>query len=210
MIRSIIPSTAVLLLVAGLALADPGVEVRYFNGVPQIHLEGSYPQARYTVYRAEQAAGPYAAFTEFGTLCLGPCYGEDRDAVPGRTYWYRFDLQLADGHLVSYGPFAVTISPDLAARFGARAIPNPSRAAGRIELFLAGSPGEAPLEVDARLFDLQGRAVRTVHRGPLPRGATSFAFDGRGDDGRPLASGHYFLRFSTPFGTRVTRIVRAN
>ena len=51
--------------------------------------------------------------------------------------------------------------------------------------------------------------VAGLHRGALARGLASFAFDGRGDDGRPLASGRHFLRFSTPLDTRVTRIVRA-
>lgn len=209
MIRSALLSTAALILVAGLALAEPGVEVRYYAGVPQIQLEGSYPQSRYTVYRAERPDGPFAALTELGTLCVGTCYAEDPAALPGRTYYYRFDLQLQDGSLVTYGPFAVTISPDLAARVQARMIPNPSRAASRIELILAGSASDASLDVDVRLFDLQGRAVRTILRGPLARGMTSFVFDGRADDGRPLPSGTYFLRFSTPLGTQVARIVRA-
>jgi hypothetical protein len=42
------------------------------------------------------------------------------------------------------------------------------------------------------VFDVQGRRVRTVVAGRLPRGATSFAWDGADDAGRALPPGLYF------------------
>lgn len=210
MTRAISLSIAALLLVAGLALADPAVDVRYFDGVPQIHLEGSYPQARYTVYRATATAGPWAAFTEFNTLCVGPCYGEDAEAEPGKSYWYRFELVLQDGSLVTYGPYQVTISPVLARRVGARVVPNPSRAASRIELFLAGPANAGPTRATAVLYDLQGRAIRTVFSGMLERGLTRLDWDGRAEGGRAIAAGQYYLRLTTPLGVSTTRVLRVN
>ena len=38
-----------LALAASLAFADPAVQVSYMQGVPQVELEGSYPQCRYAV-----------------------------------------------------------------------------------------------------------------------------------------------------------------
>lgn len=210
MTRPLALSIAVLALVADLALAEPGVEVRYYQGVPQIHLEGSYPQSRYTVYRSSTAGGAWTAVSDFQTLCLGPCYGEDLAAEPGRTYWYRFDLLLQDGSLASYGPYAVTISPLLAQRFGARVMPNPSRGAGQVEIHLAGAATEPPLRASAVLYDLQGRAVRTIFEGSLARGLTRLDWDGRGSDGRTLAAGSYFLRLSTPLGVATSRVLRVN
>ena len=210
MIRKLTLSVVGLTLVAGLAFADPGVEVRYYAGVPQIHLQGSYPRAQYTMYRSSSAAGPWIALTDFNTLCLGPCFGEDLHARPGDTYWYRFDLLLADGTPASFGPYAVTISPILAQRLGARVVPNPSRGATRVELFLAGATREAPVAASAVLFDLQGRAVRTLFNGLLARGLTRLSWDGRADDGRAVVGGQYFLRLSTPLGVSTTRVARVN
>jgi hypothetical protein len=211
MIRSLALSISALALLAGLAFADPGVEVRYVHGVPQIHLEGNYPQARYTVYRADAADGPWVSFTDVATLCMGPCYGEDLTALPGRTYWYRFDLQTAEGALVSHGPYAVTISSVLARGFGARVVPNPSRGQSRVEIFVAGAAADAPVPARAMLFDLQGRAVRTLWSGPVVRGLTTrVAWDGRGDDGRAIGAGQYYLRLETPLGAATTRVLRVN
>lgn len=210
MTRTLTLSIAALLLVVGLAFADPAVDVRYYDGVPQIHLEGSYPQARYTVYRASAPAGPWSAFTDFNTLCVGPCYGEDAEAEPGKTYWYRFELLLQDGSLVSYGPYQVTISPVLAQRVSARVVPNPSRAASRIELFLAGPATAGPVRASAILYDLQGRAVRTIFSGVLGRGLTRLDWDGHADGGRAIAAGQYYLRLSTPLGVSTSRVLRVN
>jgi hypothetical protein len=175
----------------------------------QVQLSGSYPQSHYTIWRASSPQGPYeTAITEPRTLCLGSCYGEDRSAEPGATYWYRFDVEGPDGSLVRYGPYPVTISPALARPVGVGVFPNPGFARTRIELHLGGARGEAPLAVEASLHDLQGRVVRTLHRGPLPRGLTALEWDGRDRNGRALEAGCYFLRFTTPLGTNVTRVIR--
>jgi len=84
--------------------------------------------------------------------------------------------------------------------------PNPGRGPARIELFLGGDGGA--LDAHAGLYDVQGRAVVTFHRGALARGLTLRAWDGRGDDGQPLPGGLYFLRLSSPLGSAVTRVIR--
>jgi len=199
-------SLAVLALSAVLALADPELRVSYVDGVPRIEIAGSYPQARYTVWRRPSIDAHAVPIGSENVLCLGSCFVDDPTAEPGHGYFYDFDLELADGSLVSFGPYAVTISPALAARIRARVVPNPGRGRAAVELY-AGGAGE-PIEVDARLFDLQGRVVATFHRGPLARGLTSIGWNGRGDDGRALPSGIYLLRLESPLGTAVTRIQR--
>ena len=208
MFRPLAVALAAALLVTGLALAEPRVEVRYHSGVPQLLLSGDWSRSRYTVYRASERQGLFTPITTLDVLCLGSCYADDYDALPGRTYWYRFDIVPADGNPVSFGPYAVTISPVLARRLGADVSPNPSRGAARIDLFLAGRPGEPPLGAEAVLLDLQGRRVRTLFRGALARGKTTLRWDGRDDAGLELAAGHYFLRFSSPLGSTVARLVR--
>jgi hypothetical protein len=117
---------------------------------------------------------------------------------------------LADGGFHSFGPYPVTISVELARRVHAAVLPNPGSGLARVNLFLAGHPNAAPLEAEAAIYDLQGRQQAVLHRGPLPRGTTRFEWAGRGRDGRPLGPGIYFLRFATPLGTSVTRLVRLN
>jgi hypothetical protein len=44
------------------------------------------------------------------------------------------------------------------------------------------------------LFDVQGRRVRNLVFGELPKGVTVLSWDGRGDDGRVRERGVYFVR----------------
>jgi hypothetical protein len=206
MIRNLALSAVTVLLVADLAIAEPELRVSYPAGVPRIEISGSYPQSHYTVWRRLPADPQYAPLTDGDVLCLGSCYAMDRGAEPGQSYLYRFDLLLADGSRVSFGPYTVTISAKLAARLRASVWPNPGRGSGRLELFVGGEGG--PIEAEAGLFDVQGRAVATLHRGLLPRGMNVLAWDGRGNDGRSLEGGLYFLRFASPLGTTVTRVLR--
>lgn len=208
MSRSIILAVASSLLAATLAFANPAVTVDYREGVPQVRLAGDWSGTRYTIWRAEAEHGAYARVTSDETLCLGACFVDDYSADPGATYWYRFDLLLADGTLASYGPYPVTISTELAWRVNATVFPNPGRGATSVNLFLAGAPGAAPLAADASIFDVQGRLVRALHRGSLARGLTRIEWDGRDRDGQSLRAGVYYLRFSSPLGATLARVVR--
>ena len=206
MIRTVILAAVTVVLAVDLAIAEPDMRVSYPSGVPRVEISGSYPQSRYTVWRSLSAQDPFTLITDNDVLCLDACYALDRGAEPGRSYLYRFDLVLADGSRVSFGPYPVTISVSLATRVRAAVWPNPGAGSGRLELFVGGDGG--PVEAEAALFDLQGRSVATLHRGPLARGLNVMAWDGRGHDGRRLEGGLYFLRFATPLGTTVTRVLR--
>ena len=67
--------------------------------------------------------------------------------------------------------------------------PNPSSGAIRVRL---GLPREGPAEVS--VFDLAGRLVARVSTEPRSAGWHDLAWDGRDRNGRPVASGVYFLR----------------
>ncbi|HPF34454.1 MAG TPA: FlgD immunoglobulin-like domain containing protein [Candidatus Krumholzibacteria bacterium] len=67
--------------------------------------------------------------------------------------------------------------------------PNPFNPTTRL-LFTLPTAGAATVDV----LDLQGRVVRTLHRGDLPQGRTSLEWDGRDDAGRAMASGTYLAR----------------
>lgn len=194
---------------ATLAFAEPNFRMSYPGGVPRVEISGDYTRSRYSVWRASAESDPFVRMTDGELLCLGSCYAEDHEALGGRTYWYRFDLALPDGQLVSFGPYAARIAPELAPRIAATVAPNPGRGTTSVRLFLAGVPGSAPMMVDASLHDLQGRRLAVIHRGPLAPGSITVAWDGRGADGTQLRSGTYFLRLSAADGrSAVTRVLR--
>lgn len=209
MIRSACLALSVLALTASLSVAEPSIRVYYSDGVPYVELEGNYLHSIYTVYRASSAAGPWETISNESILCLGSCYTGDRTALPGTAYWYRFDLLLPEGRAESYGPYAVTFSPAELKRLGARVYPNPVRGPATVEFFILGAASDPGVKVQAALFDAQGRRVRHFYSGSLPRGLTSFSWDGRDDHGASLRQGMYFLRLKTPTESAITRVIRA-
>ncbi|MDM7915929.1 MAG: FlgD immunoglobulin-like domain containing protein [Candidatus Eisenbacteria bacterium] len=66
-------------------------------------------------------------------------------------------------------------------------------------------PEAGPTKLD--VFDVQGRRVRTLLDGPMPRGVHSLPWDGRDDGGRQMASGVYLIRLQHDGATRILRFV---
>src|SRR5262245_29994029 len=197
-----------LTLGAALAFAEPDFVLRYPSGVPQVSITGDYTGSSYTVWRQPAAGGAPVLVGERSTLCLGSCYAEDRGAVPGSSYLYLFDVAGASGAMMRFGPYLATISPALAGPVGVYVYPNPARGASGIQLHVAGAVSDRPLAAEASVYDLSGRLVRTVHRGPITRGLTTVSWDGRGEGGERMPAGVYVLRFSAGGGAAVARIVR--
>jgi hypothetical protein len=206
--RSIVVTALLATLLVRPVQADPELRMAYPNGVPRVEIAGDYRHSRYAVWRADTPDGAFAAITTGDVLCLGPCFADDFQALPGRTYWYRFDLILADGTLARFGPYRVTIDPRLAQRLSASMSPNPGYGAATVTLFLAGVPGTS-VEAEAALFDLQGRQVSQIFQGPLAAGITRLRWSGRAERGPELRSGLYLLRVTTADGRRaVARVIR--
>ena len=67
--------------------------------------------------------------------------------------------------------------------------PNPFRENVTVNLALARTD-----RVLVRVFDVQGRVVRTLGGQALPAGRHQFTWNGRGSGGEALGSGVYFLR----------------
>jgi hypothetical protein len=80
--------------------------------------------------------------------------------------------------------------------------PNPFNPATTIRFSLAG-PGPATL----RVYDVQGRIVRTLVDEPLTAGEHSVRWDGRTEGGAQAASGVYFMRLQTPGFTDHQKLV---
>ncbi|MFQ5599424.1 MAG: FlgD immunoglobulin-like domain containing protein [Candidatus Krumholzibacteriia bacterium] len=71
--------------------------------------------------------------------------------------------------------------------------PNPFNPSTSIDVAVS-SPGRVALEV----YDVSGRLVRVLHRGPLRPGSHRFVWDGRSDRGNRTASGVYFCQLRAP------------
>jgi hypothetical protein len=81
------------------------------------------------------------------------------------------------------------------------ALPNPARGASEIA-FSTARPGPAEVKV----FDVAGRAVRTLTAGRVEPGRHVLRWDGRTDGGDAAAGGVYFLRLTTPEGASVSKL----
>lgn len=77
--------------------------------------------------------------------------------------------------------------------------PNPMSRATEIRFALP-----RPTNVTLRLFDVNGRMIRTMVDGALPAGERALSWDGRDDAGESVAAGIYFARFDAD-GWRDTR-----
>jgi hypothetical protein len=202
--RTILAAAIFMSVITAGAGADPGLRVDYTAGGVLLRLDGAYPGAWYRVFRSGGVTSEFAPLTSSNVLCTGECFVQDEAALPGRSYQYRFDLLLPGGP-ASYGPYLVTV-PDRA--LAARLSPNPGGGTARVELSVPGAAADGPVPADVRIVDLAGRSVRTLLHGPLQRGVTSIAWDGRADGGRALRGGIYFLSVRSALGLTATRIVR--
>ncbi|MEM0964154.1 MAG: FlgD immunoglobulin-like domain containing protein [Bacteroidota bacterium] len=81
--------------------------------------------------------------------------------------------------------------------------PNPS-AGGMAVPFSVPSAGPVTVTV----YDVLGRAVRTLDMGAVDAGTHTARWDGRDGTGQPVAAGVYVLRLSTDAGTTSTRVTR--
>jgi len=81
--------------------------------------------------------------------------------------------------------------------------PNPFRSGAAID-FVLGHDGP----VDLAVYDVLGRAVRTLAHGPAAAGAQRIAWDGRRDDGHTAGAGVYFVRLKTAEGEWARMVVR--
>jgi len=81
--------------------------------------------------------------------------------------------------------------------------PNPFGGAARITYRVPVATAGALL-----VLDLQGRAVRTLDRGPLAPGSHHLIWDGSDDAGRPTPPGVYRLRLRTPAATIERTLIR--
>ena len=199
---------AACMVVATLALAQPGVRATLEPGGARVVLDGQWANAYYSVTRGERPDLQDVALTGGYTLCTGECSAFDPGALEGATYYYRFDVVTPGGDRLRLGPFAVSIGRPVAG-FSVRALPNPMRAGGivRVTAATAGASRPTLLRGEVALYDVRGRLVRRLFRGTLDRLTFDVAWDGRDEVGRLEPPGIYFLALRAGATTAVSRLV---
>jgi len=82
-------------------------------------------------------------------------------------------------------------------------VPNPFNPSTSIRFALGRDAELATLD----LYDVQGRRIRVLWNGPLTRGHHELNWDGRNAEGRPVATGIYFVRLQAGGEERVRQAV---
>jgi PKD repeat protein len=124
----------------------------------------------------------------------------DRTAMPGETYAYQLEAIDLRGSTQFFDLDAVIVARVLPKQMVLHQNrPNPFNPSTEIHYELA----EAG-HVSLRIYDAQGRAVRTLVNGFMPRDFHSVEWDGRDDHGRSLGSGIYIYRLQAA-GTVLTQ-----
>jgi hypothetical protein len=85
----------------------------------------------------------------------------------------------------------------------AYAYPNPFHASATISFAL---PSSGPAEV--KVFNVEGKVVRTLHSGSLPAGRYTVSWQGDDGEGRQVAAGIYFVRMEADRFDASTKILR--
>lgn len=142
------------------------------------------------VYRAAEESGPFAVVS--GPRLLAPTQGSFRDhsASSARTAWYALGLVAEDGAEWRSHPVQVRTGPPPVALH--QNVPNPFNPSTQIRFSL-----ERPGPVDLAIYDLRGRRVVTLVSQWLEAGSTVVDWDGRDENGRPVASQSYVYRLRT-------------
>jgi hypothetical protein len=119
----------------------------------------------------------------------------DASTLPGRTYSYRLRVRERYGTVTTHGPWEVTAYVDRSSPWLEPPRPNPftpgSAAAGlTVGYGVAADHRWGPVGI----YDVAGRLVRELERGPANAGVYDASWDGTNESGEAVASGVYFVR----------------
>ncbi|MDZ7336968.1 MAG: T9SS type A sorting domain-containing protein [candidate division KSB1 bacterium] len=151
------------------------------------------------VLRSEGEALPYrtiSALIPGAGTSLGPLQYEylDRTVAPEQTYWYKLRQEDFNGQVELFGPVEVFVPKGFRDQLGTvptrtalvGGYPNPFNPGTVIRWALASEQ-----QVELVVFDLNGRQVRALARGPLVVGEHTARWDGRDDSGADVPAGVY-------------------
>ncbi len=129
---------------------------------------------------------------------------------PTAAGWSRYRLSAYNerGELIVLGEAALSFAWLPGARLSAWPLPYPGGVL-HVSLGAWGAPAERSAQADVTLFDLRGRRVRSLFRGPVATGRQLLEWDGRDDRGQPAAAGVYVLRARGALWEQAVKVVVA-
>ncbi|MBN2564611.1 MAG: nuclear transport factor 2 family protein [Candidatus Eisenbacteria bacterium] len=137
-----------------------------------------------------ELAGPVSGFRTFYRCAVDPTFDCPLEIPTAKP--------LPDGGAMS----EESISAPSA--FGLRQnVPNPFNPTTTIAFEVPDGGARVSLEV----YDVSGRLVRTLVDGHEPAGTRTVTWDGRDDEGQPVASGIYFSRMTAPEFSETTKMI---
>ncbi len=83
--------------------------------------------------------------------------------------------------------------------------PNPFRENTSLRIYLQ---EEIPIEV--QIFNTRGQLVKDLYSGILQKGLSNMHWNGRNNNGDICASGVYFIRLTSRFGTQTSKVLKLN
>ncbi len=157
------------------------------------------------IERSDVANGSFHAVeVELGSAD-GADFAIDRSAQVGATYWYNVIARRNTGEQVTFGPISATVSSTVTAFALSRIAPNPA-IAGPVRVEFA-VPRDARIRVS--VVDVRGREIAQLANAKYAPGVYSVNWNRESKSGR-VAAGLYFVRYQTPDGDRLERLVCTN
>jgi len=173
-----------------------GIEVRWELGDP-----GALTET--WLERADAAEGPWSQTRLERSMDGTQVVALDREVEPGRSYFYRLRGITRGGEFLSLGSLSAMAGEPIAAWELGTPRPNPTRVSAAIDYAV---PRHANLRLS--VFDLAGREVEVLARGPHPPGRYRASWNARTERGA-LAPGLYMIRLASSAGTLSRKLVVA-
>ncbi|MBD3179411.1 MAG: T9SS type A sorting domain-containing protein [Candidatus Latescibacteria bacterium] len=146
------------------------------------------PVDGFNIYRAEDHRGVFERINSELILPAETCAFIDRRAIPGRSYSYYISAVAGGTETVRSLTITLELPPKPAELY--QNYPNPFNPSTVISFFM---PERA--DVSLKIYDTEGRRVRTLVSGIRDAGRHSVKWNGSSDSGESVSSGIYFCRF---------------
>ena len=117
-------------------------------------------------------------------------------------------LKLAEMEVIDVDNVANETTVPSPLYFGLTAVPNPFAASTLVKFNVPQSKNGEKQKVYVRIYDLNGKLVRTLAQGMFAAGYHTAAFNGRDNgNGRTLSNGIYFCRMQAPGYSRTLKLL---
>jgi fibronectin type 3 domain-containing protein len=194
--------TATVIADRGVPVAIQAVDIEYSQGVVVLRWSVADGGALggFNIYRS---AHKEAGFERINAQLIAADSGNrytDADVSPGTTYWYRLGAVDGQGEWMSH---TVSISvPSVSLKLNQN-VPNPFNPTTLISFAV---PSRST--VTLRVYDVQGRHVKTLLDDVVDAGVKNVVWDGTDERGNRVGSGVYFYQLKTANKLLTKRMVR--